>query len=183
MARTKNSSRKSAGKVPRSAIVSKGKKSGSKKAKKAAGSGSSGVKKPFKFRPGTVGRHAFPYCPHVLLLLDKCPALFQQLQGLLYRVAKQQPDQLVGHALVCQVLKEDLNRLGGRSERALVLALHMIKVPVVNESRLWHVKQQHVHAPPIMKPLAGDVWEARELVIEKLVPVPGMTGVKNKKKH
>ncbi len=50
----KNSFMKKAGKVPRSAIVSKGKKSVSMKAKKAAGSGSSGVKKPFKFKAGSV---------------------------------------------------------------------------------------------------------------------------------
>ena len=78
MARTKNSSRKSAGKVPRSAIVSKGKKSGSKKAKKAAGSGSSGVKKPFKFRPGTVAlREIRRYQKGTELLLRKLP--FQRL--------------------------------------------------------------------------------------------------------
>jgi len=78
MARTKNSSRKTAGKVPRAAIVSKGKKSGSKKAKKTAGTGSSGVKKPFKFRPGTVAlREIRRYQKGTELLLRKLP--FQRL--------------------------------------------------------------------------------------------------------
>jgi len=79
MARTKETSRKSAGKVPRKGITSKGKKSGSKKAKKAAGSsGSSGVKKPFRYRPGTVAlREIRRYQKGTELLLRKAP--FQRL--------------------------------------------------------------------------------------------------------
>lgn len=81
MARTKSTSRKSAGKVPRKGIASGGKKSGSKKAKKAAaasGSSSSGVKKPFRFRPGTVAlREIRRYQKGTELLLRKLP--FQRL--------------------------------------------------------------------------------------------------------
>lgn len=79
MARTKESSRKSTGKVPRAGLGSKGKKSGSKKAKKAAGSSSnSGVKKPFRFRPGTVAlRDIKRYQKGTELLLRKLP--FQRL--------------------------------------------------------------------------------------------------------
>lgn len=79
MARTKESSRKSTGKVPRAGIVSKGKKSGSKKAKKAAGSSSSsGVKKAFRFRPGTVAlRDIKRYQKGTEMLLRKLP--FQRL--------------------------------------------------------------------------------------------------------
>lgn len=79
MARTKESSRKSAGKVPRKGIATKGKKSASKKAKKAAGSsGSSGVKKPFRFHPGTVAlREIRRYQKGTELLLRKAP--FQRL--------------------------------------------------------------------------------------------------------
>ncbi len=81
MARTKESSRKVSGKVPRKGIASKGKKSGSKKAKKAAGasgSSSSGVKKPFRFRPGTVAlREIRRYQKGTELLLRKAP--FQRL--------------------------------------------------------------------------------------------------------
>ena len=55
--------------------MSKGKKSGSKNAKKAAGSG---VKKPFKFRPGTVAlREIRRYQKGTELLLRKLP--FQRL--------------------------------------------------------------------------------------------------------
>ena len=78
MARTKESSRKSAGKVPRPGISTKGKKSGSKKAKKAAQSSSSGVKKPFRFRPGTVAlREIRRYQKGTEMLLRKLP--FQRL--------------------------------------------------------------------------------------------------------
>eukprot|EP00759_Apiculatamorpha_spiralis_P037963 PhF_6_TR37522/c2_g4_i1/m.55481/K11253/H3; histone H3 len=79
MARTKDSVRKSAAKVARSGIASKGSKSASKKAKKVAGSGSSsGVKKPFKFRPGTVAlREIKRYQKGTEMLLRKLP--FQRL--------------------------------------------------------------------------------------------------------
>ena len=80
MARTKETSRKSAGKVARKGIASAGKKSGSKKAKKAAagGSSSSGVKKAFRFRPGTVAlREIRRYQKGTELLLRKAP--FQRL--------------------------------------------------------------------------------------------------------
>ena len=79
MARTKDSVRKSSAKVARAGISSKGNKSGSKKAKKAAGSSSSsGVKKPFKFRPGTVAlREIKRYQKGTELLLRKLP--FQRL--------------------------------------------------------------------------------------------------------
>ncbi len=77
MARTKESSRKSTGKVPRPGLS---KKSAAKKAKKAAGSSSSssGVKKPFRFRPGTVAlRDIKRYQKGTELLLRKLP--FQRL--------------------------------------------------------------------------------------------------------
>eukprot|EP00009_Paramoeba_aestuarina_P007081 CAMPEP_0201506254 /NCGR_PEP_ID=MMETSP0161_2-20130828/193_1 /ASSEMBLY_ACC=CAM_ASM_000251 /TAXON_ID=180227 /ORGANISM="Neoparamoeba aestuarina, Strain SoJaBio B1-5/56/2" /LENGTH=52 /DNA_ID=CAMNT_0047900293 /DNA_START=22 /DNA_END=176 /DNA_ORIENTATION=+ len=50
MARTKESSRKSTGKLPREVLVTKGKKSTGK----ASQGSSTNVKKPFRFRPGTV---------------------------------------------------------------------------------------------------------------------------------
>ena len=81
MARTKNSCVKPAGSAPpkattrkilRSAIITK------KKAKKAAGAIASGVKKPFKFRPGTVAlRDIRRYQKGTELLLRKLP--FQRL--------------------------------------------------------------------------------------------------------
>lgn len=83
MARTKDSSRKSTGKVARKGLSTSGKKtSGSKKvAKKAVGSQgstSSGVKKPFRFRPGTVAlREIRRYQKGTDLLLRKLP--FQRL--------------------------------------------------------------------------------------------------------
>ena len=74
MARTKNSSRKSVGKVPSTATVSKGKKSVAKKAKKTSGS----VEKTLKFRPGTVAlRDIRRYQKGTELLLRKLP--FQRL--------------------------------------------------------------------------------------------------------
>mmetsp|Transcript_3901 Transcript_3901/g.5064 ORF Transcript_3901/g.5064 Transcript_3901/m.5064 type:complete len:143 (+) Transcript_3901:59-487(+) len=77
MARTKESSRKSTGKVPRAGLVSKGKKTSSSKAKKAS-SGSSGTKKPHRFRPGTVAlRDIKKYQKGTELLLRKLP--FQRL--------------------------------------------------------------------------------------------------------
>ena len=83
MARTKNVARKTATNVHRPAKVSKKselkpKKSGSKKAKKFEGSGSSGVKKPFKYLPGTVAlRDIRRYQKGTELLLRKLP--FQRL--------------------------------------------------------------------------------------------------------
>ena len=83
MARTKNVALNTAGKVPHSAKVPKNpkpklKKSGSKKANRSAGSGSSGVKKPFKFLPGTVAlRDIRRYQKGTEFLLRKLP--FQRL--------------------------------------------------------------------------------------------------------
>ena len=83
MARTKNVARNTASNVHRPAKVSKKsgpkpKKSGSKKAKKSEGSGSSGVKKPFKYHPGTVAlRDIRRYQKGTELLLRKLP--FQRL--------------------------------------------------------------------------------------------------------
>jgi histone H3/H4 len=80
MARTKESSRKSTGKVPRAGLVSKSTKSGSQKVSKAveSSSSSSGIKKPFRFRPGTVAlRDIKRYQKGTELLLRKAP--FQRL--------------------------------------------------------------------------------------------------------
>ena len=83
MARTKNVAHKPIGKVPRTANVTKKskpkpKKSGSKKAKMSEGCGSSGVKKPHKFLPGTVAvRDIRRYQKGTELLLRKLP--FQRL--------------------------------------------------------------------------------------------------------
>jgi len=82
MVRTTESSRKSsASKAARKGIATKGKKSGSKKASKKASAGSSsssGVKKPFRFRPGTVAlREIRKYQKGTELLLRKLP--FQRL--------------------------------------------------------------------------------------------------------
>jgi histone H3 len=81
MARTKESSRKSTGKVPRAGLASKeATKSGSKKVNKVieSSSSSSGVKKPFRFRPGTVAlRDIKRYQKGTELLLRKAP--FQRL--------------------------------------------------------------------------------------------------------
>ena len=77
MARTKNVARAV---VRRTAAPKKpcAKKSGSKKANKFAGSGFSGVKKPFKFCPGTVAlRDIRRYQKGTGLLLHKLP--FQRL--------------------------------------------------------------------------------------------------------
>ena len=53
-------------------------KSGSKPAKKACGSGSSGVKKPFKFKPGTVAvREISKYQKGTQMLIKKLP--FQRM--------------------------------------------------------------------------------------------------------
>lgn len=72
MARTKNTSRKSAGKVPRSAIKSKGKKVGSSKASTTS------KKAPTKFRPGTLAlRDIKRYQKGTEMLLRKLP--FQRL--------------------------------------------------------------------------------------------------------
>ena len=71
MARTKNRSRRSAGKVPRSSIVPKGKKSEPKKLTK-------GSTKPTKFRPGTVAlRDIKRYRKGTEMLIRKLP--FQRL--------------------------------------------------------------------------------------------------------
>ena len=81
MVRVKDSSRKSTGKVARKGISTKGKESGSKKAAKKAtalSSSSGGVKKPFRFRPGTVAlREIRRYQKGTGLLLLKLP--FQRL--------------------------------------------------------------------------------------------------------
>lgn len=79
MARTKNTARKTA-KQPRKGLGSKGKKSSAKKSKKSTpqASGSSGVKKPFRFHPGTVAlREIRRYQKGTELLLRKLP--FQRL--------------------------------------------------------------------------------------------------------
>ena len=71
----KNRSRESSGKVPRSSIVPKGKKSGKKKSTKGSTKGS---KKPSKFRPGTVAlRDIKRYQKGTEMLIRKLP--FQRL--------------------------------------------------------------------------------------------------------
>ena len=79
MARTKESSRKSTGKIPRAGLVSKGRKLSSTKSKKVTKTPTpSGVKKPFRFRPGTVAlRDIKRYQKGTDLLLRKLP--FQRL--------------------------------------------------------------------------------------------------------
>ena len=77
MARTKESSRKSTGKLPREVLVTKGKKSTSGKASSQASS-STNMKKPFRFRPGTVAlRDIRRYQRGTDLLLRKLP--FQRI--------------------------------------------------------------------------------------------------------
>ena len=77
MARTKESSRKSTGKLPREVLVTKGKKSTSGKASSQASS-STNIKKPFRFRPGTVAlRDIRRYQRGTDLLLRKLP--FQRI--------------------------------------------------------------------------------------------------------
>jgi len=76
MARTKESSRKSTGKLPREVLVTKGKKSAPSKA--SQGSSSANQKKPFRFRPGTVAlRDIRRYQRGTDLLLRKLP--FQRI--------------------------------------------------------------------------------------------------------
>ena len=77
MARTKESSRKSTGKLPREVLVTKGKKSTVGKASSQSGS-STNIKKPFRFRPGTVAlRDIRRYQRGTDLLLRKLP--FQRI--------------------------------------------------------------------------------------------------------
>ncbi|KNH07969.1 histone H3 [Perkinsela sp. CCAP 1560/4] len=77
MARTKESSRKSTGKLPREVLVTKGKKSTSGKASSQVSS-STNMKKPFRFRPGTVAlRDIRRYQRGTDLLLRKLP--FQRI--------------------------------------------------------------------------------------------------------
>lgn len=76
MARTKESSRKSTGKLPREVLVTKGKKSSAVSTPSASNSAS--VKKAFRFRPGTVAlRDIKKYQKGTDLLLRKLP--FQRI--------------------------------------------------------------------------------------------------------
>ena len=76
MARTKESSRKSTGKLPREVLVTKGKKSSL--AKTSQGSTSADQKRSFRFRPGTVAlRDIRRYQRGTDLLLRKLP--FQRI--------------------------------------------------------------------------------------------------------
>lgn len=78
MARTKDTARKTTGKAPRKGIASKGKKSGATKKKASTSQSSTGVKKPFRYRPGTVAlREIRRYQKGTELLLRKLP--FQRL--------------------------------------------------------------------------------------------------------